>query len=102
MGKPGAKLNRSETVTVRLDPKLRYLAELAARRQRRTVSSFIECAVATAITTVSINNMSTVADLSTKLWDVDEDARFVKLATQFPELLNYDEQIKWSKHGKNN
>ena len=38
----GAKLSRSETVTVRLDPKLRYLAELGARSQRRTVSSFIE------------------------------------------------------------
>ena len=41
----GGKLARSETVTVRLDPKLRYLAELAARKQRRTVSSFIEWAV---------------------------------------------------------
>ena len=36
----GGKLARSETVTVRLDPKLRYLAELAARIQRRSVSSF--------------------------------------------------------------
>ena len=32
----GGKLSRSETVTVRLDPKLRYLAELAARIHRRT------------------------------------------------------------------
>ena len=35
----GGKLSRSETVTVRLDPKLRYLAELAARIHRRTLSS---------------------------------------------------------------
>ena len=40
----GSKLNRTETVTIRLDPKLRYLTELAARKQRRTVSSFIEWA----------------------------------------------------------
>jgi hypothetical protein len=35
--KGGGKLSRSETVTVRLDPKLRYLAELAALKQRRTL-----------------------------------------------------------------
>lgn len=43
------KLNRSETVTVRLDPRLNYLAELAGRAQRRTKSSFIEWAVQQAI-----------------------------------------------------
>ena len=41
----GSKLSRSETVTVRLDQKLRYLAELAARKYRRTLSSFIEWAI---------------------------------------------------------
>ena len=44
-GGGGGKLNRSETVTIRLDPKLRYLTELAARKHRRTVSSFIEWAI---------------------------------------------------------
>ena len=41
----GGKLARTETVTVRLDPKLRYLAELAARVHRRTLSSYIEWAI---------------------------------------------------------
>jgi predicted HicB family RNase H-like nuclease len=36
---------RSITVGVRLDPKVRYLAELAARKQRRSLSSFIEWVV---------------------------------------------------------
>lgn len=40
--KVGSKLNRSETVTIRLDPRLNYLTDLAARCQRRTKSSFIE------------------------------------------------------------
>lgn len=43
------KVRRSETVTVRLDPRMNYLAELAARSQRRTKSSFIEWAVQEAI-----------------------------------------------------
>ena len=36
---------KSEVVTVRLDPKLKYLAELAARKHRRPLSSYIEWAV---------------------------------------------------------
>ena len=45
----GGKLSRSETVTVRLDPKLRYLAELAARLHRRTLSSYIEWSIKEAL-----------------------------------------------------
>ena len=41
----GGTPKRSEVVTVRLDPKLKYLAELAARKHRRPLSSFIEWAV---------------------------------------------------------
>lgn len=41
MNKPA----RSVTVTARLDRRLRYLAEIAARAQRRTLSSFIEWAI---------------------------------------------------------
>ena len=46
----GGKLARSEVVTVRLDPRLRYLANLVARKQRRTLSSFIEWAIEESLT----------------------------------------------------
>ena len=52
--KGGSKLARSETVTVRLDPKLRYLAELAARKQRRSLSSYIEWAVEDSLSRVPL------------------------------------------------
>jgi hypothetical protein len=38
----GGKLNRSEIVQARLDPKLHMAAEIMARSDRRTLSSFIE------------------------------------------------------------
>lgn len=49
------KLNRSETVTVRLDPRMNYLTELAGRAQRRTKSSFIEWAVQKALRDLGVN-----------------------------------------------
>jgi len=94
----GGKLSRSETVTVRLDPKLRYLATLAARKQRRTLSSFIEWAVEEALKRVQIveaPDPKTVIDEGENLWDVDEPDRFVKLAQHFPELLTFEEQSLW-------
>jgi predicted transcriptional regulator len=48
------KLNRSETVTIRLDPRMKYLAEMAGRAQRRTKSSFIEWAIEQAVAELGI------------------------------------------------
>ncbi len=94
----GGKLNRSQTVTLRLDPKLRYLTDLAARTQRRTTSGFIEWAIENSLSNVSIADSSgTVAlsEIGDYLWDVDESDRFLKLATGYPSLLTHEEQIIW-------
>ena len=98
----GAKTSRSETVTVRLEPKLRYLAELAARKQRRTLSSFIEWAIEATLErdTYSYDSATgpigaTWAEVVNDLWDVDERDRFVLLARNMPSLLTHDEQVLW-------
>src|SRR5438309_11403225 len=88
---------RSETVTVRLDPKLRYLTELAARKQRRTASSFIEWAIEQALSQVELDDKThdTVTSEAGLLWDTDEAERLVKLGLCYPALLTYDEQLLW-------
>lgn len=93
----GGKLARSETVTVRLDPKLRYLADLAARKQRRTLSSYIEWAIEDSLNRMNLysNGDLSLADESTELWDVDEADRFAKLALRHPDLLTHEEQVRW-------
>src|SRR5262249_44815579 len=90
----GGKLGRTEIITVRLDPKLRYLTELAARKHRRTLSSFIEWAVAQQPGQVKLNDHS-IAEEANQLWDVDEADRFAKLAFRHPELLTHSEQVLW-------
>ena len=99
----GGKLGRSTTLTVRLDPKLRYLADLAARKQRRTLSSFSEWAIQEALREVQLSDSPAtdaaksvnVLDEADQLWDVDEADRFAKLAFRYPELLNHEEQVLW-------
>lgn len=90
-----ASLGRSVTVTVRLDPKLRYLAELAARQQRRTVSSFIEWAIEASLSKVEIAEKTSIASKAEDLWDVLHPDRFVNLADKYGHLLNHEEQILW-------
>jgi hypothetical protein len=95
----GGKLSRSETVTVRLDPKLRYLAELAARKQRRTLSSYIEKVVEESLSHVTLidrrGHSWNLAEAADSLWDVDVSDRLAKLAIQFHELLTHEEQVLW-------
>jgi hypothetical protein len=101
--KGGGKLSRSETVTVRLDPKLRYLAELAARKQRRTLSSYIEWAIEDSLKSVLLHQGTgyqgdydvSIAGEMGHLWDVDDADRFAKLALRYPDLLTHEEQVRW-------
>jgi hypothetical protein len=97
----GSKLARSETVTVRLDPKLRYLAELASRKQRRTLSSFIEWAIEESLKGIHFQGSrddefgASAASVAAELWDVDEPDRFAKLALHYPDMLTHEEQVLW-------
>jgi hypothetical protein len=94
----GSKLARSAVIGVRLDPKLKYLAELAARKHRRTLSSFIEWAVEHSLRNISLGDASAdprVFDESESLWDVDEADRFAKLALRYPHMLSHDETVLW-------
>lgn len=90
---------RTEVFAMRLDPKLKYLAEIAARKQRRSLANFIEWAIEVGLDRVELSPNSqysnTVWDQSSELWDIDEAERFAKLAFIAPDLLTYDEQILW-------
>jgi len=100
----GGKLSRTETVTVRLDPKLRYLAELAARKHRRTLSSYVEWAIKTTLDSEDLrpanapdyaSTTQTLGNEAEYLWDVDDADRFAKLALRYPHLLTHEEQVRW-------
>ena len=84
----GAKLTKTEIVTVRVDPKIKYLAELAARRQRRSLSSFIEWAILESLDVMNSSGRTEEVNIDNSLWDIDEADRFILLATECNELLN--------------
>jgi hypothetical protein len=96
----GGRLNRTETVTIRLDPKLNYLCELASRVQRRTKSSFVESAIAERIDSQPLfprnNDGRTLGDMAEQLWHVREHERLISLVEHAPHLMSYEEQQIWA------
>jgi hypothetical protein len=94
---------RSTMLNMRIDPKLKYLAEIASREQRRSLSSFIELAIRRALTIEAMTDAEpkVASDPLKKqqqqpmwgegFWDVDEADRAFKLATR-PDLLTFAEQ----------
>jgi len=99
--KSGGNLTRTEVTTVRFDPQLKYLAELLARKQRRTLSSFAEWAVEQTTRNASIGTLPdskvsiTAWDARDLIWDTDEVDRFIKLVKFFPDLMDFEEQQLW-------
>lgn len=92
----GSSLQRTDVVTVRLDPKINYFADLAARRQRRTKSSVIEWYLEQALQALFEEfPEEEQRDLWNDLWSPFESDRFAKLALYSPELLNFEEQVRW-------
>jgi hypothetical protein len=92
---------RTEVFAMRLDPKLKYLAEIAARKQRRSLANFIEWSLEKALDSVKLVESEdgpfgiSVLDQANKLWDLEPSDRLIKLAENYPDLLNYEEQIIW-------
>ncbi|MCI5049075.1 MAG: hypothetical protein MRY32_01910 [Rickettsiales bacterium] len=80
---------RSETVTVRLDPKLKYGLELLARKQYRSVSSVVEWLVNNAIRT-----SEELPDID-YIWDIGEADRLINLAFADETMLTFEEQLIW-------
>ena len=91
--------DRSEIVTVRFTPRQRYLLELAARSQHRTVSGVVSWAVDETLGQVELHrrpdppvSLDVVAET---LWHPDEGTRLDILGDLFPYLLTRDEHLHW-------
>jgi hypothetical protein len=112
----GGKLNRSEIVQTRLNPKMRFAAEIMARYERRTVSSLLEGLIEQTIKDYRIPAMigekaqanllfyggeaepqkTSLKFLLDDIWTIEEADRFASFAMCFPDLLTEEEERLWN------
>lgn len=88
---------RTEVFAMRLDPKLKYLAEIASRKQRRSLANFIEWAIEEALGKVMLDSgqQRSVLDEAPNLWRLEPADRLIKLAETCLDLMTYEEQRIW-------
>lgn len=97
MAKKGSKLVKSESVQVRFDPILKMAAELAASRERRTMSSFTEIAVEQAVKQSVVardkeGNPMSAWQVAYQCWSESSLDRLCLLAEYYPDLLTIKER----------
>lgn len=82
---------------MRIDPKTKYLIDLLARDQKRTITGVIEWAIELAAAHEQFDSSSNsfYDDMIDKLWSTDEATRLTALALHKPSLLDYDEMRIW-------
>jgi hypothetical protein len=92
-----SKLQRTELMTIRLDPELRFWVDLACSLQRRTASHFAEEAMRRAVWEVKARDNQTPLPKYARdfFWHPMEADRFVKVALRWPECLTYEQQAMW-------
>ena len=97
----GSRLGRTETVSIRLDPRLNYLCELSAHSQRRTKSSIIEASIADKNEVKphrswgDTEDAISIGERAADLWHVRESHRLCSLGFIAPHLLTFEEQEIW-------
>ena len=91
--KPG----KSETLTIRLDPKTRFMLEFVSRLRGQTITTVVERAIAVAAdraTIDQVNPLSKEADSQTwrNYWDISEGVRAIRMSAE-PQLHpTYEEE----------
>lgn len=96
--KPGGskkpKPTRSETLGLRLDPRMKFALELLARSQRRSISGTVEWCVERIMRSESIEVLGfevTFEELTWRVWDVDPIRQLVNLCALAPKLATFEE-----------
>lgn len=100
--KPNQGSRKTETLTLRLDPKVKYTIELMSRIRRQSITSVIEAAVEaeafdldTPVIIEGKRETWSLASAVSEFWSTDVVTRFLGLCAFMPELLTYEEQRIW-------
>lgn len=94
----GPKPVRSDNVTMRFDSRLKYLASVVARYERRSFSNIVELALERYLNEFAATKLSSTEhsfNLTKELWSPHQVLRFALLADELPTLLTFEEEVLW-------
>lgn len=86
MAKKVGGTTKTESLTLRVNPRMRHLMDLMGRIQRRSLTAVIEAAVESYATEAE-------SSLAEHTWSTDEGERLLNLYSKAPHLCSFDEEI---------
>ncbi|ANL34089.1 hypothetical protein [Rhizobium phaseoli] len=99
MGRPASKSPKSEALTIRLDPKTRFILDYMARFKGQTITTVVERAILAAAANTVISRPDDYGDHNITwqdLWDVSEGVRALEVS-KVPELIpTFEEERRLS------
>jgi hypothetical protein len=92
-----ARAPKSESLTIRLDPKTRFMLEFISRLRGQTITTVVERAIAEAADAAVIHQPGYTEDQAfdetwRSYWDVNEGVRALKIARERDLHPTYDEE----------
>lgn len=94
--------NKSEVITIRINPKVKFGPELMARLHNRTVAQTVEMAIECVLDdpfdgTQHLRDVNYAPRLIDELWSPHRGERLLRMVLGRPDLLCYEEELVWNK-----
>ncbi len=88
------KTGRSETLTIRLDPKSRFILEYLSRLKGQTITTVVERAIVAAASQESVQDPDwpNQPDSWQRFWDVSDGCRALRMAERSEFYPTYEEE----------
>ncbi|CAI2936067.1 conserved protein of unknown function [Aminobacter niigataensis] len=97
MARSTTKASKSESLTIRLDPKTRFILEYLSRLKGQTITTVVERAIVNAASAESVQDYEMGGHLNWhSFWDVSEGARAVNLARRNEFFPTFEEERRVS------
>ena len=94
MGRPPSKSPKSEALTIRLDPKTRFILDFMARLKGQTITTVVERAILLAASNTVIDRPDEYGDVKITwrdLWDVSDGVRALEVSKVDELVPTYEE-----------
>ncbi|WP_438307615.1 hypothetical protein ACIZ1P_20755 [Pseudomonas guariconensis] len=99
MARQPVQTKKTETLTLRLDPKMKFAIELLARDQKRTLAGVIEWSIQKSLSRTEVITGSETGNLQQLVdvvWSPDDLEKTIYLGLYAEHLLSYEEQCVWN------
>jgi hypothetical protein len=97
MARDTTKSGKSETLTIRLDPKTRFILEYVSKLKGQTITTVVERAIVNSASGETVVDRENGGDLSWQdFWDVSEGVRYLQIASRSEFYPTYEDERRYA------